>query len=257
MNMKKLIAIALVALVGTSFANAKLVRSRTVGEKAKTPTEWIVRIGASINNAAGEAVKEIKYDYSDGDEYGSYSVGPRVGMDVSVAFNKPMGSSGAYWGMELGFGSRGASAKTADGDDDYYENSHQHIATWNLKYSPFTFGYKYAINTAIKLDVHLGAYVSYDFAGSGKATWEWDEYGEPESETETYSLGEDMLDGFQRFDAGIQAGVGVWYKKFNFDITYQRGFVSACEVMIDWSDTRNASYKVFSSNLMLRVGYSF
>jgi hypothetical protein len=65
-----------------------------------------------------------------------------------------------------------------------------------------------------------------------------------------------MLDGFQRFDAGIQAGVGVWYKKFNFDITYQRGFVSACDVMIDWSDS-DASYKVFSSNLMLRVGYSF
>jgi hypothetical protein len=129
--MKKLIALATLALIGTGFANARLVRSRTVGERAKTPTEWIVRTGLSINNATGSAVSGLKGEDTDRDgDFSKYSIGPQCGWDVSVAFNKPIGSSGAYWGMELGIGSRGASASTEytwdDGEE--YENSKQHMA---------------------------------------------------------------------------------------------------------------------------------
>ncbi len=255
--MKKLIVIALVALVGSSIANAKVVRSRTVGEKAKAPMEWIFRIGASINNAAGEGVSKAKeYENSyDGD--GSYSVGSRVGMDLSIAFNKPLGSSGAYWGMEFGLGTRGASASSQytekRGSYEESESSKQHISTWNAKYSPFTIGYKYALNSDIKLDGHIGAFVSCDFAGSGVAKWTEKEDGEVvNSYEDKYDLCDGLLGDFQRLDAGMQIGVGVWYKKFNFDITYQRGFINACPYRYYYDE-----YSVYSSNLMLRVGYSF
>jgi hypothetical protein len=255
--MKKLIAIALVALVGSSLANAKVVRSRTVGEKEKAPTEWIIRVGASINNAAGAGVSKVKED----EDEGYSSVGSRAGMDLSIAFHKPLGTSGAYWGMELGFGSRGASASATDetgrmvnhewieGTDTY----NSHISTWNANFSPFTIGYKYALNSDIKLDGHLGAFVSYDFAGSAVVNCtSWDGETTDTYEDGNYGLGDESLDGFQRFDAGMQIGVGVWYKKFNFDITYQRGFVRAYSYEFDGD-----MYDIFSSNLMLRVGYSF
>jgi hypothetical protein len=253
--MKKLIAIALVALVGSSLANAKVVRSRTVGEKEKAPTEWIIRVGASINNAAGAGVSKVKEDENSYDGDGSYSVGSRVGMDLSIAFNKPIANSGAYWGMELGLGTRGASAssKYSNESGSYQEESKQHIATWNAKFSPFTIGYKYALNSDIKLDGHIGAFVSYDFTGSGVAKWTVIRDGEEDDSYEDKNnLGEDELDGFQKFDAGMQIGVGVWYKKFNFDITYQRGFVHASSYRY-----KSEMYDIFSSNLMLRIGYSF
>jgi hypothetical protein len=242
--MKKLIAIALVTLAGSSVANARLVRSRTFNEKEKAPTEWIIRAGVSLNNAAGDGVSYLKDD--DGD--GFTSVGPRCGLDVSIAFNKPFITDGLYWGMELGFGSRGASAKN-EWYDEYWDEGgtdKAHIATWNAKFSPFTIGYKYAINDAIKLDAHLGAFVSYDFAGSAK--YEWADDDDPDK-LDFNDITDDL--DFKCFDAGVQVGVGVWYKRFNFDITYQRGFVNACEA----SDLDGNS--VYSSNLMLRVGVAF
>jgi hypothetical protein len=259
--MKKLIAILLVALVGSVCANAKVVRSRTIGEKEKTPTEWIFRLGASINNAAGSGVNSIKEEQTDG-ENGSASVGSRVGMDFSVAFNKPIGKSGGYWGMELGIGSRGASLSSTEtntytyrGDVTTQTNEYNgHIATWNGKFSPFTIGYKYGINSDIKLDGHIGAFVSYDFAGSAVSDETFIENGEViSSDNDKFNLGDDDLKDFERFDAGMQIGIGVWYHKFNFDITYQRGFINSCDYYYDDGE----SHSIFSSNLILRVGYSF
>jgi hypothetical protein len=163
--------------------------------------------------------------------------------------------------MELGIGSRGASASSTEkwaesyrgNVTTYVEDTKAHITTWNGKFSPFTIGYKYAINPDIKLDGHLGAYISYDFAGSaiGNSVYTVNG-GDNEYEKDKISLSDEELDDFQRLDAGMQIGVGVWYHKFNFDITYQRGFASAYECYYN-GETSN----VFSSNLMLRVGYSF
>jgi hypothetical protein len=37
-------------------------------------------------------------------------------------------------------------------------------------------------------------------------------------------LDEDGI-SYKRFDVGLNVGVGVWYDRFNLDLTYQTGFI--------------------------------
>ena len=47
----------------------------------------------------------------------------------------------------------------------------------------------------------------------------------------------------------MKIGVGVWFnKKFNLDLTYQRGFVSTFD---------DEDYTVNASNFLIRLGYAF
>ena len=52
---------------------------------------------------------------------------------------------------------------------------------------------------------------------------------------------------YNHFDAGMNIGVGVWYDRFNLDLTYQRGFIDA------FSDTDGFK----TSNFMIRLGIAF
>ena len=140
-----------------------------------------------------------------------------------------MGSIGTYWGMEFGLGSRGWGYS----EDDYEISQIAH----NVQISPFTFGYKYNITNNIALDAHLGAYVSCDYLG--KIT-EKEDYNGKTEET-TVKIGD--WDDWKRFDAGMNIGVGIWYDRFNFDITYQHGFIKTWE-----SNT---------SNVLIRLGVAF
>ncbi|MDE7152867.1 MAG: PorT family protein [Muribaculaceae bacterium] len=224
--MKKVLLMLAATLMAVS-ASAQVVSSRTF-VKSKTETVWYARLGMSINNIAG----------TDTDNYDS--VGSKMGMDIDFGFNRAIGKSGLYWSMELGIGTRGYSSEY---EDRYDGDVKAGLLAWNVKYSPFTIGYKYSLTDNIKLDGHLGGFVSYDFSGklTEKFYFEGDHHGD---DSDSWSLSE--LDGYQKFDAGMQVGIGVWYKKFNFDITYQRGF-------IDMSDEASGT----SSNLMFRVGYAF
>lgn len=240
-------------------AQARVVNSRVFGEREKQSTEWIIRLGMSLDNAAGNAVSQAKEDLEQSKEdYGepsSYGFGCKAGFEFSLAFNKPIGRSGLYWGMELGIGTRGARYWSDSGRDINREDARKNILTWNAKYSPFTMGYKFPITKNIRLDAHLGAFVSYDFAGKSNSKWICDD-GE-EKYKDTVNIGDGALNGFRRLDAGMQIGAGVWYKCFNFDITYQRGFINAFDFYYNsfWDVDDDA--KVFSSNLMLRVGIAF
>lgn len=259
--MKKVILFLIVLMAfGGQMAQARLISSRTFGERSKAPTMWILRTGLSLNNAAGSAVGDFKKE-ADYEGVTDFGIGCQAGYELSIAFNKIMGNHGLYWGMELGLGTRGASMHSKYQpyeDDDYMENGHWSILTWNVKYSPFTIGYKYDLNSSITLDAHLGAFVSFDFAGSGKCKWDIGSKDDMDYEEDSNSIGNDDLSEFRRFDCGIQFGVGVWYKKFNFDITYQRGFMNAYDFSVDRTDFYvSEGAKVYSSNLMLRVGYAF
>lgn len=259
--MKKLFLAFIVSVTAMQCAQARIVNSRIFGEREKQGTEWIFRMGMSLDNAAGSAVSQAKEEFeewkADEAEYGlnpSYGFGCKAGFEFSLAFNKPIGKSGLYWGMELGIGTRGAKYSTNSDMDEYREDARKSLLTWNVKYSPFTIGYKYPLTKNIRLDAHLGAFASYDFAGKGHSKWIYDD---GEGDNETTVIGDGDLSHFQRFDAGIQAGVGIWYKCFNFDITYQRGFINAYDMSYQsfWDIKDDA--KVFSSNLMLRVGIAF
>lgn len=251
--MKKIIVIMAAAVMAMS-ASAQIVTSRT-SIKSKSKTTWFVRLGMSIDNLTNG--NDYLKNEVDGDL--NTSIGPKVGMDLNVGFMKNIGKSGLYWGMDLGLGTRGATCKEKGTDEVYIDNIGEYVdyeytnkgsvMTWNVKYSPFTLGYKYSITDDLKLDGHIGVYVSYDFAGGTK--YKWDDDDDPEKLSFSEMKDEDW--NYQPFDCGMQIGIGAWWKKFNFDITYQRGFVNAASIDYDYDKTAN----ICSSNLMLRVGYAF
>lgn len=221
--MKKLF-VFLVAAMAVISASAQMRTSRTF-TKVKSRTEWIVRVGPSFNRLTGydkQYVEDVK-------------VGSKVGFDLDLGFNKYIGGSDLYWGMELGLGTRGTKFDFEYGD---YKESYSKTM-YNVKYSPFTIGYKFAVTDMIKIDPHLGGYISYDFASSD--SYDGDEY-DP-----------DTFDSWNKFDAGLQFGAGVWYGRFNLDFMYQVGFCNA--------DFENGDYDKLpggkTGNFLIRVGYSF
>ena len=242
--MKKILVIAVAAFIGAS-ASAQIVQSTMLNIKKEKKTTWYVRAGVSINNAAGEATKAVKDEsWLYHDHCNEASSGAKLGYDFSVGFQRRIGNSGLYWGQEFGLGTRGAKLTAIyyyDGEKLGDEKSS--LLAHNVKYLPVIFGFKYGITEDIKVDAHVGGFASYDFAGKGKTTW-------TDDETEESSISDlDDAYGYQRLDAGVQAGIGVWYKRYNFDISYQKGFISVS----DYIDNKN----VYSSNLMIRLGIAF
>lgn len=244
--MKKVMLI-LAAAVMAATASAQVVTSRTY-VKTEKPTTWYGRLGVSFDNAAG------CNDYFSGK-------GSRVGMDIDFGFQRPMGNFGLYWGMELGIGTRGYALEEENietGSVNYYgytrtEETQEHILAWNVKYSPFTFGYKYSVTDNIKIDAHFGLFLSYDFAGSYSSEYKSSysiDGGTTHNNGESDLSWGDFKDqsDYQSFDAGMQIGAGVWFNRFNLDFTYQRGFVPMYN---DWDDN------LYSSNFMIRLGVAF
>lgn len=257
--MKKLI-ILMAAVMMAICVDAQVVVSRTK-VKSKSQTTWYGRIGLSIDNLTGGDAIFNEEEYQEGGDGEKNSIGSKVGMDLNFGFMKNIGKSGLYWGMELGIGTRGATLKQEGyySDYDYVDGQWEEytekytskgsVMTWNIKYTPFMLGYKYSLTNDLKLDGHLGIYASYDFAGGTKYTW-----GDGDSEKLSFSELKDLGCDYLPIDMGMQIGVGAWWKKFNFDITYQRGFVPAAKIENYY---HGSSHLIYSSNLMLRVGYAF
>ncbi len=224
--MKKVLLIAVLAIFGLS-ANAQLNLNRTFAQK-KSSTTWILRAGANFAGVTGDGAEDL---------------GSKTGYDVAISFQKPLSDFGMFWGMELGVGTRGYSFDNTEYNEYYEENyiSEGNALAHNVRFSPFTFGYAYSINDDIKIDAHLGAWVSYDFAGDYSWTKGW-ESDEPEEDSTSLS----DLDGYQALDYGMTLGVGVWYKRLNLDLSWKRGFNDVIE-----------DGKIQSSDIMLRLGVAF
>lgn len=233
--MKKFLFTATLAVVACLTASAQLVQSTMFNEQKKeNNTMWFLRVGMAMNNYAGND------DFADEDD----EMGAKVGYDFSVGFHKPIADFGMYWGMEFGLGTRGYKMSYESDEGDY--SSKNSILAHNVKISPITLGYKYSVTDWLKIDAHIGGYVSFDYAGKYK--WEREYMGD--TEDDDYNFSDDYFDDYNRFDAGIQAGVGLWFDRFNLDFTYQRGFIG----MYDW-DSEYDSPK--SSNFMIRLGVAF
>lgn len=223
--MKKVILLIAVTILTVITASSQIVTSRTL-VKSKTETMWYARAGISINTlAVSEASDEM-------------SVGSKAAFALDLGFQRNIGKSGLYWGMELGLASRGATFGISDEykdqyDEDELEYYKASYSAWGLKYSPFTIGYKYGLTDDIKIDGHLGGFVSYDFSKKMKGD----------------DVDDDIFDEYQNFDAGLQVGIGVWWKKFNLDFMYQRGFVDT-QLLYGCDGS-------YSSNFSIRLGYSF
>lgn len=263
--MKKFI-FALIMLLGCAPAYSQIVRSTTFAKEEKRKTEWFVRLGLSCNNLTGSAMKEAKEAINedrknDSENYKwSAKFGTRTNYEIMTGFNKYFGKSNVYWGMELGLGSRGGSYT---GKGEYDKNNSwcdkAYVNSYNVKYTPFVVGYRYPVNNDIKIDAHLGVYLSYDFTGTyTEDEWNIDD-GEKETYKESWNFTDEYVDGFA-FDCGLQLGIGVWYRHINLNFTWQRGLAPYVG-SFPWGDTwhNKSGDQVYfnSSNAVISIAYAF
>ena len=206
--MKKFLFFALAAFVSAT-VDAQVVTS-TSFKKAKSGTVWYVKAGANIANVS-----------VDGGGDGPDAI---FGYNVGIAFDRPIGSSGVFWNSGLQLATKGWKY-SYDGEEIKLNANKLEI--------PLTFGYKYNVNDDIAVDARIGGFANYDVFGKYKEKYDGEE--------ESCNLGD--LDGYDRFSAGIQFGIGVWYQKLNLNITYQNGLVKQ-------NDCKE-------KNWMISLGYAF
>lgn len=262
--MKKII-ITLLALVSISpAAFSQILRSTTFTKPAKEKgkTEWFVRLGLSCNTLTGaaksECNKELKEENEDDGAYSKYKFKPRVSYDISSGFNKYFGKSNVYWGMELGLGTRGGSFTGNFENDSEKFRETCYVNSYNVKYTPFTIGYKYPIKDDIKIDAHLGFFLSFDFAGKYTVD-ELHSYGDI---NDTYKESYDFIEEAEghRFDVGMHLGIGAWYKRYNLNFTWQRGFLpylGSFPFGDQWYNKSGDQVYYNSSNIIISIAYAF
>lgn len=227
--MKKIFSLACAVLLAVS-AQAQLVTSRSrsmIDTPKEDRTMWVLRVGIGTNKVVGD-----DYDYD--------GLGSKFGYTFSIEFNRSMGHRGAYWGMDWGLNSRGY--KESDDDINYEAKLKAHNVNW----SPFIFGWKIQIpDTKFSIDPHIGAFLSYDFAGKYVV--------ESNGDSENWGIydDEDIWGNPQDYwglDVGMRVGVGVWYNnRYNLDLMYQRGFFAP----------DNSDWDGGASNFMVRLGIGF
>ena len=204
--MKKLMLLVVAAFV-CSVMNAQLVTS-TSFKKGKAATTWYVKAGATLANMSSEGE----------------SADALFGYNVGIAFDRSIGSGGLFWGSGLQLATKGFKFG--------YDGEEMKLNLHKLEL-PLNLGYKFGISDDLAIDARVGGFVNFDLFG--KETIE-DEYGK-----ESYNLSD--FEDWDRLSAGLQFGVGVWYQKLNFNITYQAGLLEANEMK--------------EKNWMFSVGYAF
>ena len=92
------------------------------------------------------------------------------------------------------------------------------------------------------MDLHIGLFFSCDFAGSYK------------TEIETYdktkvNFSDDIsdLEGYNKYDVGLNGGIGLWYSNWELELRYQRGIASIFKDSKDF----------LSNSIQLSLGYAF
>lgn len=255
--MKKLILPILMMFV-TAPAFSQIVRSTTFTDN-KRATEWFMRVGLSANNLTGPAMSETKDNLKD--FKGDAGFSSRANFDLMFGFNKYFGKSNVYWGMELGVATRGGAFhqeySSEFGKGTLTSTQKWHANTYGVKYVPFTFGYKYPVTKDVKIDAHLGLFIECDFAGSIKSETSLVYPSEYSNRNETYdqnlSFDDEGID-MSRVDAGLQLGLGVWYKRFNLNFTWQRGFAP----YIGGPYNKSGDHLFYqSSNAIISLGVAF
>ena len=210
--MKKFLFILVAAFI-SSTVGAQVVTSTTY-KKDKAKTVWYVKAGMNIAN--------VSVDEGDGPD-------ALIGYNVGIAFDRPIGGSGAFWSSGLQLATKGWKVS---GEYEGYKEEVKFNA--NKLELPLTFGYKYGINDDFAVDARLGGFVNYDLFGKFKEKWG--------DEEESIDLGD--IEDYDRLGAGIQFGLGVWYQHFNLNISFQKGLIDQYEGMKE-------------NNWMISLGYAF
>ena len=221
--MKKVILAALmVAFTSTAFAQLITGKSAAIAKEERRTT-WAARAGIAVDDWYG---KDAEY------------AGSKVGYDFNIGFNSKMGSKGAYWGMDLGFMSRGTSVTGLWTIDNKYtvamvsKRTH-HAFAW----SPFNFGWKIPVGSIVALDPHIGVNLSFDYAGSLSL------------DDKSLTVKTDWDKNINRFDVATQIGFGVWlWNRLNFDVRYRVGMLPT---------DKDMESKSYSQKFVFSVGVGF
>lgn len=239
---------------------------------------WIVRVGVGFNGVVGSAKETQALLWENGKWDGSFKTNP--GYVVSFGFNKSFGKHPLYWGMEFDLAMRGYKTKAEkfyddndspilDGGGYRRYTAEGSLTTYNLQLSPIMIGYKYTFLERMAVDVHVGAYASYDFAGNERiydskhlvyhgSTFNRDDFEENENKVKIKDM-----DTMRKYDVGMNLGLGYWFGRFNIDFSWQRGFIPIYEggdetVTIGGKKgEKREKGNLFSNNFQLRIGYAF
>lgn len=234
--MKRFLSFACAALC-CMVMNAQLVTSRSVSTietpkpvvQKESKTTWMFKVGMATNNFVGDGMDD--------------DASAKVGYTFGFEFNRKIRQKGAYWGMDFLFGSRGFKYSASEDNWEFVQKLKAH----NFQWSPFTFGWKIDLTDKIAIDPHVGFFMSVDYAGKETYSYGYD----GDKEKEEIGIYDEEFGDYMPLDLGMKFGVGVWFnKKFNLDLTYQRGFV-------DPFDYQDDDYTVATSNFLIRLGYAF
>ena len=142
---------------------------------------------------------------------------------------RPTNPSNLYWGAELSFTQLGGGIEDYTSGDFNYPS--RKLSMLCVSLSP-TIGWKKEIVNDISLDLHFGAGILYKFQ-DGKLPYS-SGYGGAYKYIDTYLY------------VPLKMGVGIWYKRFNFDLSYKKNLKLA-------SVKSDVNY----SNVIISVGYRF
>lgn len=225
---------------------------------------WIVRAGVDFNYASGDYKADQLANLRDSWRKASLDAKypNSMGFDASIGFNKSFGHHPLYWGALLGVGTRGckeeytqsysATSSVSGGHDSHTRVTTYTLTSYNVFVNP-TIGYKFMFCKNMALDVHVGGFFSYDFAGTSKQSvyngiHNTSKYGNTNKDTvdeDSYKIGD--FSNYNNCDAGVNAGVGYWYGHFNIDFTWQRGFIKIYDP--------GTSY--YANKMQLSLAYAF
>jgi hypothetical protein len=145
-------------------------------------TQWYVKAGLNLSNISAYGI----------------SLDPLAGYHLGVAFDKPIGSQGLYWGAGLQLATKGCKVDGA-GDEGKVNVNKLEL--------PVTLAYKFPVANRVLLDIRAGVFANVDLFGKAG--------GDNISDVEDW----------ERFSAGLQGGIGAWLDRWNINVTYQGGFV--------------------------------
>ncbi len=272
--LKKLFFVALLMAAIVPVKAHVLGDALTLPEFNDGKTHWIFRAGLGINGVVGPNKETTNMQWEDGKWSGAFKA--VSGYDFGFGFNKSFGHNPLYWGMELSLGMRGyktnatkssstGAIHTSHGTAGASSNSvsEMSLVCYNAQLTPLSIGYKYSFLERMAVDLHVGAFVSYDFAGNMKTNYTHDVHyfaGNNKHEENDSKVKISDIEGLNKHDIGMNLGVGYWYGHFNIDITWQRGFVPVYstgdeDVKIGKNTVKRGN--LYSNSFQITLGYTF
>ncbi len=232
--MKKIILIALFVLCVSA------VEAQVVSSKSRTiRTETSEREKASWGLRVGLNVADMHTSWKGGGENG----GTTCGFNVGVICDIPVVSRYFYIQPGLYFTQKGYSYKEDWGDGEYEKASmHPYYAE-----IPILFSGRYDITKDITVQLDLGPYFACGLFGKYKE----EECAYYNRGYQTYKDDSDCFDDMNRFDCGIDFGVGfTFFHDIYIGFEYEWGLVNVAKYT-------DGDYSVKNRNCMINIGYTF